>query len=98
MFTYRKTGKEYSMSCFQAPEETLEDKHEMNIWACKAYAVALRASARRCAERHLVFVFTESHTNPARFSPGDQRWHMPHTYNIRRLDPERKHQVKFFTL
>jgi len=46
-FTYSKKGKEYSMSYFQAPEETLEDTDEMNIWANRAYAAALRAAARR---------------------------------------------------
>ena len=44
-FTYNKKGKEYSMSYFQAPEETLEDSDEMNVWANKAYAAALRAAA-----------------------------------------------------
>ena len=46
-FTYNKKGKEYSMSYFQAPEETLEDSEEMNIWANKAYAAALRAAAKK---------------------------------------------------
>jgi len=44
-FTYHKKGKEYSMSYYQAPEETLEDAEEMNVWANKAYAAALRAAA-----------------------------------------------------
>jgi len=46
-FTYHKKGKEYAMSYFQAPEETLEDLEEMKIWANKAYAAALRAAARK---------------------------------------------------
>lgn len=44
-FTYNKKGKEYAMSYFQAPEETLEDAEQMNIWANTAYGVALRAAA-----------------------------------------------------
>jgi DNA transformation protein len=46
-FTYHKKGKEYSMSYFPAPEETLEDTEEMKIWANKAYAAALRAADRK---------------------------------------------------
>ena len=46
-FTYNKKGKEYRMSYYQAPEEALEDGEEMNIWANKAYAVALRAAAKK---------------------------------------------------
>ena len=40
-------GKEYKMSYYQAPEEALEDGEEMNLWANKAYGVALRASAKK---------------------------------------------------
>jgi DNA transformation protein len=46
-FTYNKKGKEYKMSYYQAPEEALEDGEEMNLWANKAYGVALRASAKK---------------------------------------------------
>jgi len=46
-FTYNKKGKEYKMSYFQAPEETLEDAEEMNIWANKSYSAALRVSAKK---------------------------------------------------
>ena len=46
-FTYNKKGKKYSMSYYQAPEETMEDAEEMNVWANKAYAAALRAAARK---------------------------------------------------
>lgn len=45
VFTYNKKGKEYAMSYFQAPEETLEDAEQMNIWANTAYGAALRAAA-----------------------------------------------------
>ncbi len=42
-FTYNKKGKEYKMSCFQAPEEALEDSGEMAIWVVnKAYDAALK--------------------------------------------------------
>ena len=47
LFTYKKKGKEISMSYFQAPEETLEDPEEMNVWANKAYDAALRAAAKK---------------------------------------------------
>ncbi len=47
VFTYNKKGKQYSMSYYQAPEETLEDAEEMNVWANKAYSAALRAAARK---------------------------------------------------
>lgn len=46
-FTYNKKGKEYTMSYYQAPEEALEDSEEMNLWGNKAYAVALKAAARK---------------------------------------------------
>jgi len=46
-FTYEKKGKPVSLSYFQAPEETLEDYDEMNIWANKAYATALRAAQNK---------------------------------------------------
>jgi DNA transformation protein len=43
-FSYQKQGKDYSMSYFQAPEETLEDAEEMRDWANRAYAAAVRAA------------------------------------------------------
>jgi len=46
-FTYSKKGKEYKMSYYQAPEEALEDSDEMNFWAKKAYAVALKAASKK---------------------------------------------------
>lgn len=46
-FTYNKKGKEFKMSYYQAPEEALEDCEEMNFWANKAYAVALRAASKK---------------------------------------------------
>lgn len=45
VFAYNKQGKEYKMSYSQAPDEALEDYDEMNLWANKAYAAALRAAA-----------------------------------------------------
>ena len=44
-FSYHKKGKELKMSYYQAPEDALEDSEEMNDWANKAYAAALRAAA-----------------------------------------------------
>lgn len=46
-FTYNKKGKDYKMSYYQVPEEALEDGEEMNVWANKAYGVALRAAAKK---------------------------------------------------
>ena len=46
-FTYNKKGKEFKMSYYQAPEETLEDSEEMNYWANKAYGAALRAASMK---------------------------------------------------
>ncbi len=46
-FTYNKRGKEFKMSYFQAPEDALEDSEVMNLWACKAYAAALRAASKK---------------------------------------------------
>jgi DNA transformation protein len=46
-FTYNKKGKEYKMSYFQAPEESLEDSEVMRLWANKAYSTALRAASKK---------------------------------------------------
>ena len=47
VFTYKKKGKDFKMSYYQAPEETLEDIQEMSIWANKAYSAALRATHKK---------------------------------------------------
>jgi len=46
-FTYNKKGKEYKMSYYQAPEETLEDSEVMNFWVNKACSSALKAAAKK---------------------------------------------------
>ena len=46
-FTYDKKGKQFTMLYYQAPNEALEDSEEMNIWANRAYAVALNASSKK---------------------------------------------------
>lgn len=46
-FSYNKKGQTLKMSYYQAPEESLEDVEEMNIWANKAYAAALRAASAK---------------------------------------------------
>lgn len=46
-FTYTKNGKLCALSYYQAPEDTLEDAQEMNVWANKAYAVALAAATKK---------------------------------------------------
>lgn len=45
-FTYYKKEKQFKMSYYQAPEETLEDIEEMNMWVTKAYNTALRAAKK----------------------------------------------------
>lgn len=44
-FRYTRKGKEIKMSYNQAPEEVLEDREEMSLWATKAFNAALRAAA-----------------------------------------------------
>ena len=46
-FTYDKKGKKINLSYFQAPEETLEDSNEMNVWANEAYLTALRVAENK---------------------------------------------------
>ncbi|MGB3223353.1 MAG: TfoX/Sxy family protein [Desulforhopalus sp.] len=46
-FTYNKKGKEFKMSYYQAPEETLEENEKMKIWAQKAYGAALRSVSKK---------------------------------------------------
>ena len=46
-FTYNKQGKEFKLSYYQAPEETLENDEEMYVWATKAYNTALRAASKK---------------------------------------------------
>ncbi len=46
-FRYEKKGKLMNISYYLAPEETLDDPDEMIIWANKAYAAALKASASK---------------------------------------------------
>ena len=46
-FTYNKKGKQLKMLYYHAPDETLEDGEEMNLWANSAYAVALRAASKK---------------------------------------------------
>ena len=46
-FTYLKKDKAVSLSYYQAPEETLENYDDMNVWANKAYATALRAAENK---------------------------------------------------
>ncbi|GJM13551.1 MAG: hypothetical protein DHS20C12_19540 [Pseudohongiella sp.] len=43
-FSYGKQGKEFKMSYYQAPEETLEDGQLLSSWASDAYSAAMRAS------------------------------------------------------
>ena len=43
-FEYEKKGKTVTVSYYQAPEEAMENSDEMNHWASKAFAAALRAN------------------------------------------------------
>lgn len=44
-FTYSKKGKPISLSYYQAPAETLEDREQMKEWANLAFGCALKAAA-----------------------------------------------------
>ena len=46
-FSYFKKGKEFKLSYYQAPEETLEQAEAMREWGNKAYEVALRAASMK---------------------------------------------------
>jgi DNA transformation protein len=46
-FIYRRKGKPYALSFWQAPEEVFENQEAMNKWGNKAYGAALRSAAKR---------------------------------------------------
>ena len=46
-FSYHKQGKEFKLSYFQAPDETLDSSEEMRDWANNAYAVAIKAAKNK---------------------------------------------------
>jgi len=46
-FSYNKKGKVLRISYYQVPAEALEDSEEMNAWANKAYATALRVASKK---------------------------------------------------
>lgn len=46
-FSYNKKGKLCKLSYFQAPEDVLEERDEMQRWATAAFDVALRAAAKK---------------------------------------------------
>jgi len=46
-FTYSKKGKEFKLSYYQAPEEVLENREDMHLWAGKAYKAALQAAEKK---------------------------------------------------
>ena len=50
-FTYSRKGKEYAMSYYQAPEETLENSEELQQWTQKAYLAALRAQKKKSRKK-----------------------------------------------
>jgi DNA transformation protein len=49
-FTYKRKGKEYSMSYYRAPDEAMDDSAELSKWAQNAYEAAIRG-ARNKARR-----------------------------------------------
>ncbi|MGB5708119.1 MAG: TfoX/Sxy family protein [Arenicellales bacterium] len=46
-FSYYKGEKEFKLSYFQTPEETLDDGEAMREWGSKAYEAALRAASEK---------------------------------------------------
>ncbi|MEJ2177545.1 MAG: TfoX/Sxy family protein [Gammaproteobacteria bacterium] len=46
-FSYYKKEKEFNLSYYQAPEETLEQADAMREWGNRAYEVALRAASTK---------------------------------------------------
>lgn len=46
-FSYYKKDKEFKLSYYQAPEETLEQVDAMREWGNRAYEVALRAASTK---------------------------------------------------
>lgn len=50
-FVYSKQGRDFSLSYYQAPEDSLEDLELMQHWATCAYAAALRAAAKKPQKR-----------------------------------------------
>lgn len=46
-FSYYKKEKEFKLSYYQAPEETLEQADAMRKWGNRAYEVALRAASTK---------------------------------------------------
>lgn len=52
-FTYQKQGKDFSLSYFQAPEESLEDPEVMNQWGSAAYGAALRAARSKAGRKRV---------------------------------------------
>ena len=50
-FVYSLKTGDITMSYFQAPDEALESAEVMADWARRAYAVALRAPAKRAKKR-----------------------------------------------
>lgn len=53
-FEYARQGRMVGLSFYQAPDSVLEDPHEANLWARRAYAAALRADAAKPASRRAV--------------------------------------------
>ncbi len=46
-FSYSKSGTQYKMSYYCAPDDALENMELMNAWAQKAYDAALRANKEK---------------------------------------------------
>ena len=46
-FTYKRMGKELSMSYYQAPPEVMDHSEELCSWAKKAYDAAVRTARKK---------------------------------------------------
>jgi DNA transformation protein len=45
-FSYKRKGRDCSMSYYMAPEEALEDRDELCYWATSGYEAALRSKKK----------------------------------------------------
>jgi DNA transformation protein len=50
-FTYRGRSKPTSFGYYEVPADVLEDPQEMNLWADRAFAVALSKRRKKAARR-----------------------------------------------
>ena len=46
-FKYKRQGKEYAMSYYQAPHDAMDNAEDLSQWAQKAYEAAVRAVQKK---------------------------------------------------